>query len=108
MNYNGVEYTLPVIAAASFIALFALEYLLLKKARRRWIKLLPLLYVVFLLCLAAHTLFSRTGGGGFIDLSGFIALVLVIYAAICAAALLLAWAVHKLAGRRGTAKGRTE
>lgn len=91
---NGTDYTLYVIVAVSVIVLFTLQSVLCRRAKRMFLKLLPLGYVALTLVLAVACLFGDTGG--FIDLRDAFALILCGYAAICAAAIGLAWLVCRM------------
>ena len=93
--YNGTDYTLYVIVGITVIALFTVQYALCVKVRRRWLKMLPLSYVLLILICAALCL-VKGDSGEFIDLSGFVALLLCGYAASCFAAIMAAWLAYKL------------
>jgi hypothetical protein len=97
--YNGTDYTLPVIVGITVIVLFAVQYGLCAKAKRRWLKMLPLSYVLLMLILAALCLVPGNSSG-VIDLSGLVALLLCGYAAICLAAIIAAWLVYWLKGKK--------
>ena len=74
----------------------AVQYsLCIKVKRRRWLKMLPLSYVLLILICAALCLVKGVSGE-FIDLSGFVALLLCGYAAICFAVIMAAWLAYKL------------
>lgn len=98
MIFNGTDYTIPFIVVISVAILFVLQYILCVKAHKTVLKLTPLLYVVFVLFLSVRVALSP--GGGFIDLSMFFALLLLIYAAICLASILAAWLVYKIKNRK--------
>ena len=93
MMINGTDYTLPLIALASFFILFALQLLLLRLKRLCFLRHLPWVWVAGVLILAAAGLFGDTGG--WIDLRAFFATVLAGYAAICAAGIGLAHLVNR-------------
>ena len=93
MMINGTDYTLPLIALASFFLLFALQLLLLRLKRLCFLRHLPWVWVTGVLILAAAGLFGDTGG--WLDLRAFFAAVLAGYAAICAAGIGLAHLVNK-------------
>ena len=93
MMINGTDYTLPLIALASFFILFALQLLLLRLKRLCFLRHLPWAWVAGVLILAVAGLFGDTGG--WIDLRAFFAAVLAGYAAICAAGIGLAHLVFK-------------
>jgi len=97
MIRNGTDYTLPLIALASFFLLFVLQLLLLRLKRPRFLRHLPWVWVAGVLILAVAGLFGDTGG--WIDLRAFFAAVLAGYAAICAAGIGTAHLVHKLQKR---------
>lgn len=93
------SYRVPVIAALPVIALFALQYFLCARTERRLPQAVPFLLPLVCVVLAVYCWLARPGSGGFIDLSGVVALLLAIYAAVCAAAILLArlafWLRHR-------------
>ena len=93
------SYRVPVIAALPVIALFALQYVLCARTERRLLRAVPFLLPLVCVVLAVYCWLDRSGGRGFIDLSGVVALLLAIYAAVCAAAILLArlafWLRHR-------------
>ena len=93
MIFNGTDYTIPVIVIISIVLLFTVQYILCTKTKKIIIKLIPLLYDVFIMVLGVLTLLMPSGGG-FIDLRAAIALLLFIYAVICAASILAAWIVY--------------
>ncbi len=93
MMINGTDYTLPLIALASFFLLFALQLLLLRLKRLCFLRHLPWVWVAGVLILAVAGLFGDTGG--WIDLRAFFAAVLAGYAAICAAGIGLAHLVNR-------------
>ena len=93
MMINGTDYTLPLIALASFFILFALQLLLLRLKRLCFLRHLPWVWVAGVLILAVAGLFGDTGG--WIDLRAFFAAVLAGYAAICAAGIALAHLVNR-------------
>lgn len=92
---NGTDYTLYIIAFATVTFMFFLQLYLCRKAKSRKIQMLPLLFVVFLLMMALVT-YITPDTSGFIDLSGLVAVMFLIYAAICSVAIGLAWAVYKI------------
>ena len=97
MIINGTDYTLPLIAVASFFLLFALQLLMLRMKRLRFLRHLPWVWVAGVLIFAAVGLFGDTGG--WLDLRAFFAAVLAGYAAICAAGIGLAHLLNKLLKR---------
>ena len=97
MVINGTDYSLPLIAIASFFVLFALQLLLLRLRRLRFLRHLPWVWVAGILILAVAGLFGDTGG--WLDLRAFFAAILAGYAAICAAGIGLAHLVNKLQKR---------
>ena len=98
LTVNDTDYTLPAIVLISIIVLFSVQYMLCVKAKRTWLKLLPLLYVIFLFALAVFVVVTADGSG-FLDFSGVLAVFICIYAAICAAAIGAAWIVYKIRKR---------
>ena len=88
LSFNGTDYTF-VFFFGSVFTLFLLQFFLCRKARRCFFKWLPMGYVAALLFLSVACLYGDTGG--FIDVRGFFALVILGYAAICAAAIGLGW-----------------
>lgn len=96
--YNGTDYTLYVLAGITVIVLFAVQYGLCAKTKRRRFKMLPLSYVLLILILAALGLVEGDTGS-VIDLSGLVALLPCGYAAICFAAIMAAWLVYWLKGK---------
>ena len=97
MVINGTDYSLPLIAIASFFVLFALQLLLLRLRRLRFLRHLPWVWVAGILILAVAGLFGDTGG--WLDLRAFFAAILAGYAAICAAGIGLAHLVNRLQNR---------
>ena len=93
MMINGTDYTLPLIALASFFLLFALQLLLLRLKRLCFLRHLPWVWVAGVLILAVAGLFGDTGG--WLDLRAFFAAILAGYAAICAAGIGLAHLVNR-------------
>ena len=96
---NGIDYTFQIIAAAfvilSIVAYFTAQYLLCKKAKKLAIKLIPSYAVLLLIVLAGLAAVSGTGGS-VVDLRGFVALVILGYALICAVSVGLAWMMYGL------------
>ena len=97
MVINGTDYSLPLIAIASFFVLFALQLLLLRLRRLCFLRHLPWVWVAGILILAVAGLFGDTGG--WLDLRAFFAAILAGYAAICAAGIGLAHLVNRLQNR---------
>lgn len=97
MVINGTDYSLPLIAIASFFVLFALQLLLLRLRRLSFLRHLPWVWVAGILILAVAGLFGDTGG--WLDLRAFFAAILTGYAAICAAGIGLAHLVNRLQNR---------
>ena len=97
MIINGTDYTLPLTAVLSFLVMFAVQYLLLRTVRNRFLRHLPWGWVMGVVALAVIGLFGDTGG--WIDVRAFFALVFCGYAAICAAGIGLAHLVNKLMKR---------
>ena len=95
---NGTDYTLPAIVLISFIVLFSIQYMFCTRAKKTWQKLLPLLYVAFLITWAVFIV-ATADGSGFLDFSGVLAVFICIYAAICAVAIGAAWIVYKIRKR---------
>ena len=95
--FNGSDYTLIAVPVLSALVLFLVEYLICRKTARRWLRRLPWLYPLLLLVLAGLSLVSTPTG--FLDLRELAALLLLIYAAVCAAALVLGWVVCRVRGR---------
>ena len=98
LTINGTDYTLPAIILLSVIVLFSIQYLLCSNAKKTWQKLLPLLYVAFLIAWAVFIV-AAADGSGFIDFSGVLAVFICIYAAICAVTIGAAWIVYKIRKR---------
>ena len=97
MMINGTDYTLPLLAIASFLVLFVVQFLLLQLKHLRFLRHLPWIWVAGVLAFAVAGLFGDTGG--WLDLRTFFAAVLAGYAAICAAGIGLAHLVNKLIKR---------
>ena len=97
MKINGVDYTLPLVAALSFLTMFGVQFFLLRLSRFRFLRHLPWLWVMGSLALAVATLFGDTGG--WLDLRSLFFALLCGYAAICAAGIGLAYTVNKLIKR---------
>ena len=93
------SYRVPVIAALPVIVLFALQYFLCARTERRLPRAIPFLLPLVCVVLAVYCWLDRSGSGGFIDLSDTVALLLAVYAAVCAASVLLArlafWLRHR-------------
>ena len=89
----------PVIAALPLMALFALQYFLCTRTERRLLRAIPFLLPLVCAALALYFWIARPDSGGFIDLSGVVAFLLAIYAAVCAAAILLARLAFRLRHR---------
>lgn len=94
LMFNGTDYTIPVFVALSVILLFTLQYTLCRRAKRLWVKLLPLLYVLLWLVLALVTF--MTPANVFIDLNLLVAMLFAVYALICAVPIGLAWLIYWL------------
>lgn len=103
---NGTDYTIPVFVTVSVILLFLLQYSLCKRCKKKWVKLLSLLYVLLWLVLALVTF--MTPGNGFIDLNPLVAMLFAIYALICAAPIGLAWLVYRQKTRKEKPSELTE
>lgn len=93
------SYRVPVIAALPVIALFALQFFLCARTERRLPRAVPFLLPLVCVALALYFWIAHPGSGGFIDLSGVAALLLAVYAAVCAAAILLARLAFRLRHR---------
>ena len=93
MELFGIDLTLPLFVLGSFAGLCVLEYLLCRKAKRKWIKMLPWGVVVWNLGLSVIVLLGDSGG--FLDLRNFFATVFAVYAAICGAGIVLGWHLAK-------------
>ncbi len=92
---NGTDYTLYIIAFSTFVFLFFMQLYLCRKAKSKKIKMLPLLFVAFILLMALIT-YLTPDTSGFIDLSGLVAFLLLAYAVICAASIGFAWMVYDM------------
>ena len=92
------DLALPLTLLVTFAALFGLQYLLLAKTTRRWVRALPFAVPALPAIRAVQVLYGP--GGGFLDLRPLIAFLLGCYAALCLAAVLLARLVWRLRLRR--------
>ena len=81
------------------LVLFGLQYLLCARAKRRWVRALPLSAPALLCAAALSVLYSPTGGG-FLDLRPLVCFLILCHAALCLAAIGLAWLVWWLRHRR--------
>ena len=97
--YHDTDYTMQAIVAVSVIALFALQYFLCAKAKNGILKQLPFAYVALILLLVGMVLVSDAHNS-FLDLRALIAILLGVYAAICAAAILAARLVYRFINRK--------
>ena len=70
---NGSDYTIPVIVTAVALALFLLQYVLCRKAKYAFLKLIPAFIIAVPFALALICLIET--GGGFIDVSNYFAAV---------------------------------
>ena len=93
MELFGVDLTLPLFVLGSFLGLCVLEYLLCRKVKWKWVRLLPWGVVVWNLVLSVASLLGDTGG--WIDMRSFFALIFSIYALICGAGIFLGWYLAK-------------
>lgn len=89
---NGVDYSVILVGVVSFLVLFGVQYEICLKAKSKVLKFAPWGYVGLILFLAV---LCALNNDGFIIISGFIALILLGYAAICAGAIICAWLVYK-------------
>ena len=80
------------------LVLFGLQYLLCARAKRRWVRALPLSAPALLAVWAVSVLLGP--GGGFLDLRPLVCFLILCYAALCLAAIGLAWLVWWLRHRR--------
>ena len=92
--YNGTDYTLYIVVVISIIILFFLQYFLLSKSKWKLLKFLPMLYVIFVFIMAFVC--YMTPGGGFIDLSKAVAMLIAGYGSICFFAVAFAWIIYKM------------
>lgn len=99
MVYHDTDYTMQALIAISVIVLFALQYFLCAKAKSGILRQLPLAYVALILLLAGLVLVSDAHNS-FLDLRALIAILLGVYAAICAAAILAARLVYRFKNRK--------
>ena len=93
MELFGIDLTLPLFLLGSFLGLCGVDYLLCRKVKRKWVRLLPWGVVVWNLGLSVVVLLGDSGG--WIDLRNFFAVVFAVYAAICGGGILLGWYLAK-------------
>lgn len=91
---NGVDYFLFVIGGVGALVIFIIQLALCFKTKKTGVKLIPAYFILFLIVVA---ILSATGGntGFFIDLSGFVAKVILCVALIFGIAIGAAWLIFK-------------
>jgi len=94
MIINGVDYSAIIVVAVTVIALAAAEYFICLKSKKSSYRKV-LLFVPFMVLVGAMFVYGGEGGG-FIDLRGYVAVILAVYALICAAAIGAGWFAFKL------------
>lgn len=91
---NGTDLTLPVVVIIVFILLAVLEYFICEKAKRGFVKFLPLIIPLGFLAEIPFTLMGNSGG--FLDLRSLAVFLEVAAAAICALAIGTGWLIYRL------------
>ncbi len=89
-----MNFTLPLIAAASFFALAGLEYFICSKTSNPSTQKL-LFFLPFLIFVGALVVFG-SDAGGFLDLRGMVTAVLTIYGILSLVAIAGGWLLYAL------------
>lgn len=99
MMINGVDYSLYIIAAVTFVVLAVAEYFICLKAKNPSARKI-LLFVPFFILVGALVVYGSESGG-FLDLRGYVAFIIVMYALLCSIALFAGWFAFKLKYENG-------
>ena len=94
---NGVDYSLFVIGGIGALISFAVQYILCCKAKRKWVKLIP---VCFLLAILAIAALIADSAGSIIKISEVVAVVLLCIAVLMGIAIGAAWLVYNVRTKR--------
>lgn len=89
-----MNFTLPIIAAASFLGLAGLEYLICAKAKNPSTEKL-MFFVPFLIFVAVLVVFG-SDAGGFLDLRGMATVVITVYGVLSLVAILAGYYLYHL------------
>lgn len=95
LMFNGTDYTIYVIIAATVVLLFALQYLLCCKTENGLLRAIPFLLPLSAIIMAIISAAAYGHNSGFLDLSMVAAGLLAAYAVICLTAILAAWLVYR-------------
>ncbi len=95
------EYSFLLLPVLSFVILFALQYVLLAKTRSFLLRNLPWLWVIGLALFAGLMVLADDTPQGAIDFMMVFAILVAVYAFLCAVVLLLARLVRHIVEKRG-------
>ena len=90
---GGVDYSLFVIVGIGALIIFAAQYALCCKAKSKWIKLIPVYFLLLILAISTLVVDST---GSIISISNVVMVVLLCIDVLFAIAVGAAWVVYKV------------